>query len=93
VDPLIAVGGPGPRLSAGWDFWLPSYVLLSFLLLLVLFHARITARTCIAAFAFGNLWAWLQDATGVIPAAAAVVVVVSVAKEIVRRRRLQAPPG
>ena len=88
---LVAVGGPGPTLPTDWDFWLPSYVILSLILMLAVFRLRFSARTCVAAFVLGTLWAWLDDPLGVVPASASVALVVVLAAGFRGRKGRRAP--
>jgi uncharacterized membrane protein YraQ (UPF0718 family) len=71
----LAVGGPGPGSVPTWDFWLPAYMLLSFLLIVVFLRIRITPWIALACFAAGTLWSWLDNAIGVLPAGAVAVLV------------------
>jgi hypothetical protein len=80
----VAVGGPGPVLEPTWDFWLPAYMLLSFLLIIVVVR-RVSIWTAVAGFAAGTAWAWIDNALGVIPAAALVVLVAVLAGAWARR--------
>jgi hypothetical protein len=88
----VAVGGPGPVLEPTWDFWLPAYMLLSFLLIVVVVR-RITLWTAIAGFAGGTAWAWVDNALGVIPAAALAVLVAVLAGACARRIASTRPPS
>jgi hypothetical protein len=81
----LAVGGPGPVLEPSWDFWLPAYVLLSFLLIVAFVVRRIALWTGVASLVAGTVWAWVDNALGVIPAAALAVLVAVLAGACVRR--------
>jgi hypothetical protein len=85
MDAFLAVGGPGPQLATNWDFWLPAYVVLSFLLLVVFVRSRITPWTAAVCLATATLWAWADNAMGVVPAAALAVVLAIVAGAVRRR--------
>ncbi len=85
MEALLAVGGPGPQITPSWDFWLPGYMLLSFLLLVVLVRSRVTPWTAAVCLATGTLWSWTDNAMGVVPAAA-LAVFVAVLAGAVRRR-------
>jgi len=82
---MVAVGGPGPGLAANWDFWLPAYILLSLLLIVLFVRIRVTPWTGIACFVAGTLWAWLDNAIGVLPAGAVAVLVAMISGGVLRR--------
>ncbi len=82
---ILAVGGPGPELTPSWDFWLPAYVFLSLVLIVLFVRPRVTVWTGIACLASGALWDWLSHAIGVVPAAAIVVLVAVIAGAVFRR--------
>lgn len=82
---ILAVGGPGPELAPNWDFWLPAYVLLSLLLIVLFVSPRLTVWTGIACLAGGTLWDWLSHAIGVVPAVAIVVLVAVIVGAVFRR--------
>ena len=82
---MVAVGGPGPEIATNWDFWLPAYVLLSLVLIVLFVRIRITPWTGVACLVAGTLWAWLDNAIGVLPAGA-VAVLVAVVSGGVRRK-------
>jgi hypothetical protein len=81
---IVAVGGPGPVLAPSWDFWLPAYMLLSFLIILFV-GRRITLWTGVASLAAGTAWAWVDNALGVVPAAALALLVAVCAGAFARR--------
>jgi hypothetical protein len=85
MDAILAVGGPGPQIPPNWDFWLPAYVLLSFLLIAVFVRGRITPWTGVVCLVTGTLWAWADNAMGVVPAGA-LAVFVAVLVGALRRR-------
>lgn len=82
---MVAVGGPGPEIATNWDFWLPAYMLLSLVLIVLFVRIRVTPWTGIASLAAGTLWAWLDNAIGVLPAGAVTVLVAFFAGGIARR--------
>lgn len=82
---LVGVGGPGPRIAPSWNFWLPAYMFLSFLLLVFVVHVRVGAWAGVGAFVCGTLWAWADDPLGVLPAGALGVLVALLASAVVRR--------
>jgi hypothetical protein len=82
---IVAVGGPGPVLTPNWDFWLPAYVLASFVLIVLFVSRRITPVTGFACLATGTLWAWIDNGLGVVPAGALALLVAVLAGAVVRR--------
>lgn len=82
IHSILAVGGPGPQSATEWDFWLPAYILLSFVLMVGFARMRLTWRLGVAGFLVGTLWAWVDNAVGVIPAAALAVLIAVVAGAI-----------
>ncbi len=82
---MVAVGGPGPEIATNWDFWLPAYILLSFVLIVLFVRVRVTPWTAIACFVAGTSWAWLDDAIGVLPAGAVAVLVAMISGGVLRR--------
>ena len=85
MDSILAVGGPGPQIPPSWDFWLPGYMVLSFLLILVFVRGRVTPWTAAICLVAGTLWAWADNAMGVVTAGA-LAVLVAVLIGAVRRR-------
>ncbi|MGH2634691.1 MAG: hypothetical protein ACRDHU_00845 [Actinomycetota bacterium] len=85
MDTILAVGGPAPQIPPNWDFWLPAYMVLSFLLIVTLVRGRVTPWTGAVCLAAGTLWAWADNAMGVVPAGA-LAVLVAVLIGAVRRR-------
>jgi hypothetical protein len=81
----VAVGGPGPVLTPSWDFWLPAYMVLSFAFIVLFVRRRITVFTGVACLVFGTVWAWVDNALGVIPAGALAFLVALLAGAVVRR--------
>jgi hypothetical protein len=82
---MLAVGGPVPEITPNWDFWLPAYMVLSLLLIAVFVRVRITPWTGIACLVSGTLWAWLDNAIGVLPAGAVAVLVALLAGAVLPR--------
>jgi hypothetical protein len=82
----LAVGGPGPVLPVRWDFSLPLYVLLSFVLAVGVARLRPTPRIVLASFAAATVWKWAADALGVVPAGA-LAILVAAALGALRARR------
>jgi hypothetical protein len=78
----VAVGAPIPQGASEWDFWLPSYILVSFLLILGFVHMRLTWKLGVASFLAGTVWAWVDNAVGVLPAAALAVLLAVIAGAI-----------
>ena len=82
---IVGVGGPGPGTAASWDFWLPAYMVLSFLLIVGVVRTRITPWTAIACFAAGTVWSWVDNAIGVLPAGAVAVLAAVVCGAVLPR--------
>jgi hypothetical protein len=82
---IVAVGGPGPVLTPNWDFWLPAYVLASFVLIVLFVSRRVTLVTGVACLATGTLWAWIDNGLGVVPAGALALLVAVLAGAVARR--------
>jgi hypothetical protein len=85
VAPAVAVGGPGPVLTPSWDFWLPAYMALSFVLIVVFVSRRVTPFTGVACLVVGTLWAWVDNALGVVPAGTLAFLVAVLAGAFARR--------
>jgi hypothetical protein len=85
IPAILAVGGPGPQSAPEWDFWLPAYVLLSFVIMVGFVRIRLTWKIGVASFLAGTLWAWIDNAVGVVPAAA-LAVLIAVLAGILRGR-------
>jgi hypothetical protein len=92
MDALLGVGGLRVRPQGGFDFWLPAYMLLTFLLALAVVGMRFSPMTGVLAFAGGTLWAWSANGLGIVPAAALAVLLAIVAGGIRRRRGWQRIP-
>jgi hypothetical protein len=88
----LAVGVPMSQTASEWDFWLPAYILLSFLLMVGFVRVPVTWRLGVASFLAGTLWAWVDNAVGVIPAAALAVLVAVLAGAIRSRRSALGDP-
>ncbi len=82
---MMGVGGPGPNLATNWDFWLPAYMLLSFVLMVVVVRARVTPWVGLACLVSGTLWSWLDNAIGVLPAGAVALLVAVVSGAVLPR--------
>ena len=82
---IVAVGGPGPVLTPDWDFWLPAYVLASFALIVLFVNRRVTPFTVVASLVTGTLWAWVDNALGVVPAGALALLVAVLTGAFARR--------
>jgi hypothetical protein len=65
----LAVGGPGPVLPVRWDFTLPLYLVLAFVLAVAVAKFRPTAWTALGCFAAATLWKVVADGLGVVPTA------------------------
>ena len=83
----LAVGGPGPVLPVRWDFTLPLYLVLSFVLAIAIARARPTAWTALTSFAAANVWKWSASAFGVAPAASLAFLLASALRTIRSTRR------
>jgi hypothetical protein len=92
MDTLIGVGGPRSPVSGGFDFWLPTYMVLTFLLARSVIGLRHLTMVGIIAFVGGTLWAWSANGLGVVPAAALAVLLAIVAGGIRRRGGWQRIP-
>lgn len=93
METVLGVGGLRFAAGGDFDFWLPLYMLLSFLLIRSAARKRLTVPTAIASFVAGTLWAWWAGAFGVIPAGATAVLVALAAGTIAQRvARPQAGP-
>jgi hypothetical protein len=86
MDALVGVGGLRVRPEGGFDFWLPAYMLLTFLLVRRVVGMRLSPTTGVVAFAGGTFWAWSAHGLGILPAAALAVLLAIVAGGIRRRR-------
>lgn len=80
------------RPEGGFDFWLPTYMVLTFLLVRSVVGIRLFALAGIVAFAGGTLWAWSADGLGILPAAALAILLAIVAGGIRRRGGWQRMP-
>jgi hypothetical protein len=90
----LAVGVPTwGDVGGGFDVWLPLYVLLALLLVMVVSGWRLTLRRALVAIAAGMLWSWSVNPLGVIPAAASAVLAAVVAGAVIRHRRRAAGAG
>jgi hypothetical protein len=92
MDGLFGVGGLRVRPEGGFDFWLPAYMLLTFLLARAVVGMRLSPMTGVVAFAGGTLWAWSAHSFGIVPAAALAVLLTIVAGLVRRRRGWQRIP-
>lgn len=92
MDVVIGVGGLRVRPEGGFDFWLPTYMVLTFLLARSVVGMRLSPAIGIFAFAGGTVWAWSANGLGVVPAAALAVLLAIVAGGIRRRRGWQRIP-
>ena len=88
----LGVGGLRVRPEGGFDFWLPAYMVLTFLLARSVVGVRLFAVVGIVAFAGGTLWAWSADELGIVPAAALAILLAIMAGGIRRRRGWQRIP-
>lgn len=92
MEELLGVGGLRVRPEGDFDFWLPAYMLLTFLLAGSVVGIRLRAAA-VVAFAGGTLWASSAQAVGTLPAAAIAILVAILAGGIRRRRGWpQIPP-
>ena len=92
MEAVLGVGGPRRPVGGGFDFWLPTYMVLTFLLARSVVGLRHLTTAGIAAFVGGTLWAWSANGLGVIPAAALAVLVAIVVGGIRRRGGWQRIP-
>ena len=84
---ILGVGVPRQVTHGGFDFWLPTYVVLSLVLLMSLGRLRLGVASLVAAFVAGTAWAWVAGTTGVLPAAAGAVLLAIALGAGVRRLR------
>jgi hypothetical protein len=92
MEALLGVGGLRMRPEGGFDFWLPAYMLFTFLLARTVVGMRLSPMTGVVAFVGGTLWAWSANGLGVVPAAALAVLLAILAGGIRRRRGWQRVP-
>jgi hypothetical protein len=92
MDTLLGVGGPRAPAGGGFDFWLPTYMVLTFVLVRSVVGIRLLLVVGVLAFAGGTLWAWSANGLGVVPAAALAVLLAIVAGGIRRRGGWQRIP-
>jgi hypothetical protein len=92
MEALLGVGGLRVRPEGGFDFWLPAYMLLTFLLALTVVGMRLSPVSGVVAFLGGTLWAWSANGLGSLPAAALAVLFSILAAWIRRRRGWQRVP-
>jgi hypothetical protein len=92
MEAMLGVGGPRVPAEGGFDFWLPTYMVLTFLLARSVVGMRLSPVIGIVAFAGGTLWAWFANGLGIVPAAALAVLLAIVAGGIRRRRGWQRIP-
>ncbi len=92
MDALLGVGGLRVRPEGGFDFWLPTYMLLTFLLSCSVVGVQRLLVMGIVAFVGGTFWAWSANGLGVVPAAALAVLLAIVAGGIRRRGGWQRIP-
>jgi hypothetical protein len=92
MDAVLGVGGFRVRPEGGFDFWLPTYMVLTFLLARSVVGMRLSPMIGIVAFAGGTLWGWSADGLGIPPAAALALLLAIVAGGIRRHRGWQRIP-
>lgn len=92
MEALLGVGGPRLAAQGGFDFWLPTYMVLTLLLAHLVVGIRLSPVMGIVAFAGGTLWAWSANGLGIVPAAALSVLLAIVAGGIRRRGGWQRIP-
>lgn len=92
MEGLLGVGGMYVPAGEGFDFWLPTYMVLTFLLCCSVVGMRLSPLTGVIAFVGGTLWAWSAHALGIPPAAALAVLLAILAGGIRRRRGWQRIP-
>lgn len=92
MEGLLGVGGTYVPAGSGFDFWLPTYMVLSFLLCRSVAGMRLPPVIGAVAFVGGTLWAWSAHALGIPPAAALAVLLAMGAGGIRRRRGWQRIP-
>jgi hypothetical protein len=92
TEGLLGVGGPRLPVGGGFDFWLPTYMVLTFLLARSVVGMRLSPVVGVVAFAGGTLWAWSDNGLGIVPAAALAILLAIVAGGIRRRGGWQRIP-
>lgn len=92
MDALLGVGGLRVRPEGSFDFWLPTYMVLTFLLARSVVSMRLSPVIGIVAFAGGTVWAWSANGLGILPGAALAVLVAILAGGIRRRGGWQRIP-
>jgi hypothetical protein len=92
MEALLGVGGPRSPSSGGFDFWLPTYMILTFLFTRSIVGIRHVPVAGVVGFAGGTLWAWSANGLGVVPAAALAILLAIVAGGIRRRGGWQRVP-
>jgi hypothetical protein len=92
MDAVLGVGGLRVRPEGGFDFWLPAYMVLTFVLARSIVGMRLSPMIGVVAFAGGTLWAWSANAFGIPPAAALALLLAIGARGIRRHRGWQRIP-
>ncbi len=90
MDALLGVGGLRVRPQGGFDFWLPTYRMLTFLLARSVVGIRPLAGD--HRLRGWHLWAWAADGLGIPPAAALAILLAIMAGGIRRRGGWQRIP-